>query len=191
MTRVMSTSLKVVSWAAVFCDSFRRSAMVLRRRVIATFSSRSAWLRGPAGAAAGAAGLAARASSAPSMSPLVTRPSRPVPATDGGGDAGFFGDAAGGRHRGRVRLRARQRGAGLGASALGASALAARRQAPRLCRPCLRRWRPGSRPPERWRRPGRKWIQSSRRRARALPPSPCRFPVPASARRGRRFRLPS
>ena len=28
ITAVMSTSLKVVSWAAVFCDSFRRRAMV-------------------------------------------------------------------------------------------------------------------------------------------------------------------
>ena len=44
----MSTSLKVVSMAAVFCASFSRSAMRFRSRVILTRSSR------PAGRAAGA-----------------------------------------------------------------------------------------------------------------------------------------
>src|SRR5215213_5510822 len=38
----MSTSLKVVSMAAVFCASFRRRAMVWRSRVIFTRSSRDA-----------------------------------------------------------------------------------------------------------------------------------------------------
>ena len=42
MTLVMSTSLKVVSIAAVFCTSFRRRAMVWRSRVIFTRSSRAA-----------------------------------------------------------------------------------------------------------------------------------------------------
>ena len=49
MTAVMSTSLKVVSMAAVFCASFRRLAMVWRSRVMRTRSSRSARRRGPAG----------------------------------------------------------------------------------------------------------------------------------------------
>src|SRR5258707_1232443 len=48
MTLVMSTSLKVVSMAAVFCASFRRLAMVRRSRVMRTRSSRSARGRGPA-----------------------------------------------------------------------------------------------------------------------------------------------
>ena len=38
---VMSTSLKVVSIAAVFCASFSRAATILRRRVIRTRSSRA------------------------------------------------------------------------------------------------------------------------------------------------------
>ena len=42
MTLVMSTSLKVVSIAAVFCTSFKRRAMVWRSRVIFTRSSRAA-----------------------------------------------------------------------------------------------------------------------------------------------------
>ena len=42
MTCVMSTSLKVVSIAAVFCASFSRRAMVWRSRVIRTRSSRAA-----------------------------------------------------------------------------------------------------------------------------------------------------
>ena len=40
ITAVMSTSLKVVSMAAVFCASFSRAAMVRRRRVMRTRSSR-------------------------------------------------------------------------------------------------------------------------------------------------------
>src|SRR3569833_430378 len=55
----MSTSLKVVSWAAVFWDSFRRRAMVLRKRVIGTRSSRASLWRGRAGAAAAGAGAEA------------------------------------------------------------------------------------------------------------------------------------
>src|ERR1041384_7524027 len=42
MMCVMSTSLKVVSIAAVFCTSFSRRAMVWRSRVIFTRSSRAA-----------------------------------------------------------------------------------------------------------------------------------------------------
>ena len=61
MTAVMSTSLKVVSMAAVFCASLRRLAMVRRSRVMRTRSSRSARGRGPAGAAGFAAGALARA----------------------------------------------------------------------------------------------------------------------------------
>ena len=40
MTSVMSTSLKVVSMAAMFCASLRRRAMVWRSRDIRTRSSR-------------------------------------------------------------------------------------------------------------------------------------------------------
>ena len=43
---LMSTSLKVVSMAAVFCASFSRAAMVRRRRVIFTRSSPAAGGRG-------------------------------------------------------------------------------------------------------------------------------------------------
>ena len=42
ITALMSTSLKVVSMAAVFCASFSRRAMVWRSRVIFTRSSRAA-----------------------------------------------------------------------------------------------------------------------------------------------------
>ena len=66
--------------AAVFWASFRRRAMVWRRRVILTRSSRSWTGRGADGAAA-TAGAAARASRAARASPLVTRPSLPDPAT--------------------------------------------------------------------------------------------------------------
>src|SRR5665213_3686720 len=126
MMRVMSTSLKVVSWAAAFWASLRRNAMVLRSRDIGTRSSRSAWARGPDGVATAWAGLAARDSRASSMSPLVTRPSRPLPATDAVGmpdsvpmrwaegmaGASLFGADAG--------LGASAFGAGLGASLLAA-----------------------------------------------------------------------
>ena len=42
MTALMSTSLNVVSMAAVFCASLRRRAMVWRSRVMRTRSSRAA-----------------------------------------------------------------------------------------------------------------------------------------------------
>ena len=84
----MSTSLKVVSIAAVFCASFSRRAMVWRSRVIFTRSSRAASSAGEGArtctAAAGCAtgvGAAAARSIAAIMSPLVTRPSLPVPST--------------------------------------------------------------------------------------------------------------
>src|SRR5215212_5223250 len=87
----MSTSLKVVSIAAVFCASFRRRAIVWRRRVIFTRSSRAASSAGEGArtwtAAAGCAtgvGAAAARSIAAIMSPLVTRPSLPEPSTFAG-----------------------------------------------------------------------------------------------------------
>ena len=91
----MSTSLKVVSIAAVFCASLRRRAMVWRSRVMRTRSSRAgrraprrraprpARARGPAGA------RRRRPSTAVSASPLVTRPSLPVPATRAGSTSGL------------------------------------------------------------------------------------------------------
>ena len=87
----MSTSLKVVSIAAVFCASFSRRAMVWRSRVIFTRSSRAASSAGEGArtctAAAGCAtgvGAAAARSIAAIMSPLVTRPSLPEPSTFAG-----------------------------------------------------------------------------------------------------------
>ena len=79
ITLVMSTSLKVVSMAAVFCASLRRLAMVRRSRVIFTRSSRSARRRGPAGTTGFAAGAAAEPidESAAITSALVARPSLP------------------------------------------------------------------------------------------------------------------
>ena len=84
----MSTSLKVVSIAAVFCTSFSRRAMVWRSRVIRTRSSREASSGGDGArtctAAAGwliGVGCEAAFSIAASMSPLVTRPSLPLPGT--------------------------------------------------------------------------------------------------------------
>src|SRR4051812_48728976 len=80
MTPLMSTSLKVVSMAAVFCASFRRLAMVRRSRVMRTLSSRSARGRGPAGTAglAAGAGWAEIDDSAAITSALVARPSLPL-----------------------------------------------------------------------------------------------------------------
>ena len=109
MTWLMSTSLKVVSMAAVFCASLSRRAMVWRSRVMRTRSSRAASSAGDGArtwtAAAGCAtgvGCAAARSMAASMSPLVTRPSLPVPGTVAGIDAGFGGELA---HRRRQRRR--------------------------------------------------------------------------------------
>ena len=79
ITAPISTSLKVVSIAAVFCASFRRRAMVWRRRVIFTRSSPPSSGRAEAlaaGAAAAATGFARKACT----SPFVTRPSLPLPA---------------------------------------------------------------------------------------------------------------
>ncbi|MNX82709.1 hypothetical protein D3C86_1144460 [compost metagenome] len=78
ITGFMLTSLKVVSSAAVFWTSLRRWAMRARMRVMGT-----RWLgRRPAGTATGAAGTTAAlgASTWAITSPLVTRPSLPVPA---------------------------------------------------------------------------------------------------------------
>ena len=76
MIGLISTSLKVVSIAAVFCASLRRRAIVWRRRDMRTRSSRTFGLRAAAGGAFGA-----RASIAAMASALVIRPSRPVPVT--------------------------------------------------------------------------------------------------------------
>ncbi len=90
ITGAMLTSLKVVRIALVDCDCSRRSATRARRRVIGTrCSGRSPSGMGAAatccsaalGAAAGA-GAAFGAAAAASTSPLVTRPSLPVPATE-------------------------------------------------------------------------------------------------------------
>src|SRR5688500_14402936 len=80
ITLVLSTSLKVVSMAAVFCASLSRLAMGRRRRVVRTRSSRSARARGPAGAAGLAAGAAGAGidERAAITSALVARPSLPV-----------------------------------------------------------------------------------------------------------------
>src|SRR3954453_13548881 len=96
----MSTSLNVVSMAALFCASFRRSAIRLRSRVMRTRSSRpdgraisagtgtSARAGGGAGrvstgrASSAATGFASgEAASAANTSPLVTLPFGPVGAT--------------------------------------------------------------------------------------------------------------
>ncbi len=116
--------------------------MVLRSRVMATFSSRSALARGPEWAAGAGAGVATRASSAASMSPLVTRPSRPVPATAEVGKPLSLGNAARrghGRHIGfdfgfcrGGRFHDRRR---LGRFGLGAGAAALAPAAPSLIEP--------------------------------------------------------
>ena len=136
----MSTSLKVVSMAAVFCASFRRRAMVWRSRVIvhALFArgviggGRRAHLHAAAAVEATGVGCAAARSIAAIMSPLVTWPSLPEPATLARIDAAFGGQFA---HRRRRRhspagAAAPEPGAGFGGSARfggGAS-----RAAPRL-----------------------------------------------------------
>ena len=91
MTGAMFTSLKVVRMALVACDCSRRSATRARRRVMGTRCSGRLPRSGAAGPltcgrlAVGTpvgmdAGLAPPAT-APSTSPLVTRPSLPVPGT--------------------------------------------------------------------------------------------------------------
>src|SRR5437660_4686778 len=88
ITCAMSTSLKVVSMAAVFCASLSRRAMVWRRRLMRTRSSRAAssgaegarTCTAAAGCATGVGAATARAI-ASIMSPLVTRPSLPLPGT--------------------------------------------------------------------------------------------------------------
>ena len=101
----MSTSLKVVSWAAVFWDSFRRSATVLRSRVIATTSSRAALWRGPDGAGRGAAaGLVGAGFQRAQHVALGDAAILAGAGDGGGGDAGFLGDALGRRHGGDIVL---------------------------------------------------------------------------------------
>ena len=141
MTSVMSTSLKVVSMAAVFCASFRRRAMVWRSLVRRTRSSREA-SSGAAGArigarsrrgaaarerAAGAGGGAGGLASASITSPFSTWPRLPLPATPArsmpASLAIFAAEGAGGmagRACGRRRSPWRERLAALG-GAVGAS----------------------------------------------------------------------
>ena len=77
--------------AAVFCASFSRLAIVLRRRVIFTRSSRGSSVRAALGAGTGAAAAAGAGLARNSMtSPLVMRPSLPLPAPMlAAEDAGF------------------------------------------------------------------------------------------------------
>src|SRR4051812_16148883 len=98
----MSTSLNVVSMAAVFCASFSRRAIVWRSLVMRTRSSRDASSDAEGARAwAGADGAVAEPVGAPcamaaSMSPFVTRPSLPLPATLPGAtpDSAFGASAA-------------------------------------------------------------------------------------------------
>ena len=140
ITGAMLTSLKVVRMALVDCDCSRRSAMRARRRLIGTRCSgrspRSACARrgdlrqrlAPArparrSGAARRAGLAPPAS-APSTSPLVTRPSLPVPAHGAGGQVVVGHQLGGGRH-GDVAPSSRRRGSGRGAAPAAAAGAAA------------------------------------------------------------------
>ena len=162
ITSLMSTSLKVVSWAAVFCDSFRRSAMVLRRRrhrhalfavgIVGAARRDSAgagaWRAGGAGFQRGqhvALGDAAILAGAGDVSGIECRFLPRCARTTA--SARCIGCSA------RPALR---RGARLWRG-LPASAQrhrdCARRRWRSARRPCLRRWRPAPRPPERWRRP--------------------------------------
>ena len=104
MTGAMFTSLKVVRMALLACDCSRRSAMRARRRVMATRSSGRSPRSGAGAGACGrmaagtpvgmdaaedgwgaetaaAAGAVFACATAASTSPLVMRPSLPVPAT--------------------------------------------------------------------------------------------------------------
>src|SRR4030081_912 len=88
MMWLMSTSLKVVSMAAVFWTALRRRAVVGGRRVLCARSARPASSAGDGArtcteAAGWLTGVGAEAafSIAASMSPLVTRPSLPEPGT--------------------------------------------------------------------------------------------------------------
>ena len=111
----MSTSLKVVSIAAVFCASFSRAAMVRRRRVILHPLLARLVVRAAALAAGARRGAGAGRLRNASTSPLVMRPSLPVPAPICAGDsccssislaAAGSGACAGARRAGRARHRA-------------------------------------------------------------------------------------
>ena len=136
----MSTSLKVVSMAAVFCASLRRRAMVWRSRVMRTRSSRAASSGGDGARACsggGGGGSRRRAadaarSIAASTSPLVTRPSLPRAGERAADRRRFSVDdlahrrrrAASSAPRGLARRRGlrlcRGRGAALRAASIGA-----------------------------------------------------------------------
>ena len=143
----MSTSLKVVSMAAVFCASFSRLAMVCRSRVIRTRSSRSPIALGAAATCTGAGWAgASRASSTARASPLVIRPSLPEPGMVAGsslfsvtirwteGASGIAGAAAGVGSGGGAGAAATGFGA-TGAAAAGFGVGVAGAEAPPVTRP--------------------------------------------------------
>ena len=172
ITAPMSTSLNVVSIAAVFCASFSRRAMVWRSLVILhpLFAGRVVGRRGRArldGRGAGAGGAAAPAAIAASMSPLVTRPPLPVPGSAPGrcrfrprgarppGRAPWprlpAASAGAAAARGRRRRRRRRPWRRPSALALpGAAAAAAAAAPPSVIEPSTRAGRRPSRRP--WRR---------------------------------------
>src|ERR1700754_2070865 len=113
-TSARFTSLNEVSIAIEFFDCIRRSAMRVRMRVIATRSSGRLPGVGLAAGAAAAAGAALPPLPALTRSSLVTRPSRPVPATF---DGSMFSSTATRRPAGESSSTP--------AGAAGASALAA------------------------------------------------------------------
>src|SRR5260221_1925143 len=122
ITALMSTSLKVVSMAAVFCASLRRSAIRLRRRVMRTRSSRGPDSR----AIAGAEGVGCTAGAevpwamAVSTSPLVSLPSLPVAAIVAGSSL-FSATSlrAAGPDRSMLDAAAAAVGAGVGGAGVG------------------------------------------------------------------------
>ena len=81
ITALISTSLNVVSIAALFCASFSRRAIVWRRRVMRTRSSLRPVEAATDGVATGvsAAGALTAVAAAVATSSLVSRPSLPVP----------------------------------------------------------------------------------------------------------------
>ncbi|MCY1232469.1 hypothetical protein D9M72_449610 [compost metagenome] len=145
ITGFMLTSLKVVRMALVDCDCSRRSAIRARRRLIGTRSSGrspsaakstgaetccSAGLAA-AGAGAALAAGAAGAAAAASASPLVMRPSLPVPATwPADRPASAISLAADGIATPPAAAGAAVAAAGAGAAAAGAGAAAAGAAAP-------------------------------------------------------------
>ena len=192
MMAVMSTSLKVVSMAAVFCASFRRRAMVWRRRDIRTRSSRAAsdGADGALAAGAGAAGMTRGLMSAAGFSSCCDDVALGdaailAGAGDGSGvDLVLRHHLAHGRRQGLLGLGRRRRRIGLshGASAGFAATPPA---APSSIDAQKRADIHGA--------AGRR-IDRQRAcptQAPALPPSPCRFRVRPAARRPSPLRRPA